>query len=681
MFDITNLNDLNAVYDEANNKDRALFAEMRTNIKIRNGEHYNTSARKIIEGFRNSGMIDKESKIRLTKNYAYSITDEYINSIVTRSGSIVASPFNKGDIRDTKKANMFNSVFEWFRQTNNYSSLREDLVNDFVVIGETYVVLRYDYDYGDIIGAAEDGTPVKSGRIVADVRYGFEAKRDPEAKSFDDCRYIIFDRYIDKTDAKKLLQDAGVNEGVLIDSTTKSALAYDYATGSYINDNSKCVFREMYVRPCSAYPNGKYILFNQNAICVFIDLPAGLFPVYQAGFAKITASPRSSSILRVIRPFQVEINRASSKMAEHQITIGDDKMIMYGGSKLTSNKVLDGVRMLNVDGQKVDVLQGRTGEQYLGYIQKEIEGMHDVAKVRYLLEDKQTQADPYTILYRSMKDKAIFSIYINRFVEFEKAMFKGVLSLAKYYLTPDHAIKIVGKNEMVNIEELYDMSENDCDIKVEDIGSDLESRFGRIMTTNHVLQYAGSSMQPDQLGRIIKNLPYGDSDEIMDPMTITYDIAVNTIMTLDKGDLPVVEPPDLDYMINSISLRMAKPDFKYLDASIKMNYNNYMTVLKEMKSSLMLQEQQAQMGQVPAGGFLTTINASWTNPATGKVERIKAPSEAIAWLMSTLQRQGWMSQNLNSFSDNDKADMLSTMAGPQDQLQQIQPQADGGMNG
>ena len=76
------------------------------------------------------------------------------------------------------------------------------------------------------------------------------------------------------------------------------------------------------------------------------------------------------------------------------------------------------------------------------------------------------------------------------------------------------------------------------------------------------------------------------------------------------------------------------------------------------------------MGQVPAGGFLTTINASWANPATGKVERIKAPSEAIAWLMSTLQRQGWMSQNLSSFSDGDKADMLSTMAGPQDQPQQ-----------
>lgn len=96
MKQINDANTLNRMYEEACAADKPLFAEMRTNVRLRNGDHYNNATKKVVGDLRRKGVVSKDQKIRITKNHIHRVTNEYINAILSRNPSVQAAPFNDG---------------------------------------------------------------------------------------------------------------------------------------------------------------------------------------------------------------------------------------------------------------------------------------------------------------------------------------------------------------------------------------------------------------------------------------------------------------------------------------------------------------------------------------------------------------------------------------------------------
>lgn len=683
MIDISDVGKLNVLYSEAVAADKDLFAEMRTNVKLRNGNHFNKSASRMIDEFRSKGVISKDDKIRITKNSIHRITNEYINATMTRKPNAVAAPFNDGELEDIKNAEMANSVLAWIRETNNWDTEKGEYVHDQNVIGEAYAVVSFDDQYGKVVhteatidenGIVVSSEEYKEGRIKIDKRFGFDAKRDPNCRGgFQHCRFVIFDKLVDKEEAANIvkqyapdkvsaLQDFIGGNGVIT--------VFDSANGSFSSENSKVLFREMFVRPCHEYPNGKYVLFNELFIVHSMDLPLGIFPVFQLGFDTITTTPRCSSIIRVARPYQIEINRAASKIVEHQVTLGDDKVFLPNNGKVTNQSTMSGQRVYSVPTAPV-VMQGRTGEQFISYIDSELVKLYQACGVDYLLADKQQQsADPYALLYRSITQKAVFTPYLEKYEAFEKEVFKCALALARGYLTDFNMIKVVGKKEAVNIQAFKAMATDAYDIKIEATSSDTETRFGKILTTIQTLQYAGNNMEPEQIGQLIKQLPYGNKSEIFNPLTVNYDTAVNIVLGLDRGEMPEVpQYSNIDYILKALANRTVQSDFRYLPPNVVNNYWTLIKQLENIKSQQMLQAQQAQQGMIPMSGFLVTCNASMEGP-DGRVQRVKIPADALAWLVEKAKAQGLQVQQMLALPDQMQGEIASIN-------QQPMPQADG----
>ena len=104
--------------------------------------------------------------------------------------------------------------------------------------------------------------------------------------------------------------------------------------------------------------------------------------------------------------------------------------------------------------------------------------------------------------------------------------------------------------------------------------------------------------------------------------------------------MPINPHDNHQFYIQSITHRVKKSDFRFLEPQIQ---DLYFQKLAQHELALQQQQQiiqQQNMGMIPSGGFLTTVNASWSNPATGRVERIKVPSEAVKWLVDKLNGQG-----------------------------------------
>jgi hypothetical protein len=106
-----------------------------------------------------------------------------------------------------------------------------------------------------------------------------------------------------------------------------------------------------------------------------------------------------------MRPYQAEINRTASKIAEHQITLGDDKLILTNGSKVTSGNSIPGIRTVNVTGKEPTVLEGRDGSQFVPYMESQINELYKVMMVDEDSEQQQGPLDPHALLFRAASQK------------------------------------------------------------------------------------------------------------------------------------------------------------------------------------------------------------------------------------------------------------------------------------
>jgi len=284
MITLDNISKLRNLYESACEVDKQLFAEQRTNIKLRNGEHYKNTSNKILNNVREMGVnLNKEQKIRITKNHTLAITDEYINAILSRSPDVTVEAINSSDLSSIKDAEMSASVLEWVKRTNKYDKKRQHLVHNTVVVGETYVTVAFDYSKGRVIGIDENKNKVRAGEFVIKERMAYDTKRDPEAKSFDECRFFFFDTLMDKTEAERLVKKfkPDMVESLKDANQGDTFVVFDNSVGSFHKESSKVLIIEMFVRPCPQYPDGQFIMMTKDFEIMRMPLPAGIFPVFQ----------------------------------------------------------------------------------------------------------------------------------------------------------------------------------------------------------------------------------------------------------------------------------------------------------------------------------------------------------------------------------------------------------------
>ena len=188
-------------------------------------------------------------------------------------------------------------------------------------------------------------------------------------------------------------------------------------------------------------------------------------------------------------------------------------------------------------------------------------------------------------------------------------------------------------------------------------------------------------LEIEELGKFIKELPTGNKDQAFSSLTADSDNAKNDILAMDRGEPVQLNPYDNhNYFIQSITHRIKKSDFRFLDPQIQDLYFQKLAQHELALQQQMQAIQQQNMGMIPSGGFLTTVNASWNNPATGRVERIKIPSEAVKWLVDKLNGQGAFAAEMAAIPPESQASVAGGAPAEESSLPPIsQSQTEGAM--
>jgi hypothetical protein len=665
------LDDLNAIYQESEEADREIFAEQRSNLLLVAGEHYSKTINRAMTRVREYSKVADTQKLRLTKNHIHKIVRYYENQILSKAPGVTIRPQNESEMQDRKDAELNSAVWNHYKRVAKLKEKIRKWVESFVQIGEVATKIYWDPMKGSLMGyemrvgpdgqpeldemgqpQQDESKPIFTGDFVFETLPPFDLLRSKSAPSMDDSPYLVYRKMVEK----KTLSAAYANDPAklkgLEESSKQTFVVFDQNSQEYAKEDKRVLVKEYYFRPCHQYPNGYFYVSTEFAILEEGELPFGIFPIIFKGFDEYPTTPRGRSIVKVARPYQAEINRASSQMATHQITVGDDKIVYQAGTKLAPGALLPGVRGVTYQGAPPQILSGRDGSQFLGYVDHQISEMYSAVMMEEVLAEESQNMDPYALLYRSMKTQLKFAKYGEKFEEFLKDVCFTFLDLAKKYLPDDMFIGAVGRSEAINIEEFRKTTPLAFQISVEEQTDAVDTQLGRQISINHLLQYVGTSLTREDIGKVMKNMPFMNQKELFSDMTIDYECVQNDMLAIERGEQVDVNPyANNEYYVQKFSHRMKQPDFRFLAPEVQEMYAQILQLHEQEVARKVEEEKAAQNEFIPIGGAMIKADMYVTDPKNPmKSSRVELPFQAVDWLIKRLESQGMTQEKLEGMN-------------------------------
>lgn len=676
------IDELNKLYEDAKSLDKEATAEMRSNILLISGEHYSKKLNDITQRTRANVNAREPYQLRITKNWLHRAHRIYVNAIISQAPGISIVPRNPGELQDQKSAELNQSVWKYASDKYKVNALIRELAGDFCGSGEAAVKLFFDPNKGKLKGyeqlvdkdtgeplfdemgmpVSDESKPVFTGEFVFERVYAQNIFRDPSCMQMRLARWVG----VEKLDSTKALKEKYKNDEEkmkMITDSTEDFVVFDSAKAGYSRDKDQTLIREYFFKPCLEYPEGYFVIATKAGILEEGVLPGGIFPIIWCGFDEYATKVRATSIVKVARPWQAEINRASSQAALHSITIGEDKILYQSGTKVTQGSLLPGVRGITYQGAPPTILPGRNGEQFYESIGLNEDEMSRALMLDIIDSEKVTNLDPLSLLYRSMSQSQKFSFYSVKFGEFLIEMAEKFLELAKIYLEGDELIAAIGKSELINIEEFKSTSPLNHSIKVEEQSDNIETKLGKQLVLNHLLQYAGTQLSRDDIGKVIAEMPFGNWEEAFGDLTLDYKNSKNDFLAIERGELPKISSSDDSlYMLKQVARRKKERDFSYLPQQIQELYLQYEKYHEKKAADEAAALKAAQDEFIPTGGAMVAADMYVPDADPSKTpKRVRVPYQALDWLLKTLEKQGMTAdaiENMNKAQFAEVAGML-----------------------
>ena len=649
------------LYKEGESADNHLYAEQRSNLLLVAGSHYARKGSRFWNRVRDDARLTEEQKIRLTINHIQRICKIYENNIISYAPGVCPVPKNQNELQDQKAAELNKAVWQDIKDRHRFNDKVREIVQDFIRVGEVAHKIYWDDTKGKINGyepmvdemgqpvvdeagqpVMDQTKPVFTGDFVFERIFGFNLFRASEAKSMDESWFVGLRKMVNIDDLRARVGNDEEKQKLIQESKDETYIVFDSNGSGYDKAKNQCLLLEMYIRPSIKFPNGYYYIYTMQGVLWEGELPFGIFPIIYTGMDEIPTSPRSYSFIKQLRPIQGEINRAISQTATHQVTLGDDKLAVQAGTKIANGGLQPGVRVLSYSGQAPVVIPGRTGDQYMPYIEKMVDQFYVIANLQEELQEKNGNMDPYTMLFSSIQQKKKYSIYTSKIEQYLIDLCSKTLELAKNYYTDANLIPAIGRAEIINIAEFKNTSPLFYAIKLEPGTEDMETRLGKQLTFNQILQYVGSNLDAKDIGKIIRTSPYANNELASEDLTMDFDAGTNMILALDRGQM--MEPSmydDKKYLIKRLTNRTRKADYRFLAPQIQQMYEQVIQQLIDLDSQEQQAIKDAAQGFIPMSGMAVVCDIYVPDPNnSSKTMRARVPYDSLTWLLKRLEEQG-----------------------------------------
>ncbi len=715
---------LNKIYAESESCDKDVFVEMRSNTLLCSGFHYQKVSQGISRQL-DKYKVDKSKRLRLVKNHTAKGISDIKDILASATPSVVPYPANENEASHAKVAELSKTVWEHGKKVNHFDDLIEQCRNSFVTLGEVCSKVYFDPIAGGFSGSYnqavdEDGaplfldlegnpttekglydpntleliqqyelmpdedSPVFKGKICIEKFEPYNLLRAKNSTNVKTSKHLIYRKMVDLEDAKALIKNAklGAEEAdekmKWIEESGKTTYKiFDGMNGSFQDSQGQIMFREFYFRQSPEFPKGQYFITVEKGILFQGEIPFGehgdeAFPIKWEPYEIYEGSARGFSPIKRIRPCQAEINRCASSLSETQLLHGRTKVVLQKGDKFSRGATQPGMDVYHTTGSAAQVIDGKSGDQYLGYLEFNIKELYDLLKIPENSSATSQAFDPKAELFKKQSQKQRFTEPSQRLARFLKSNCETHLFLSQKYADQIGIEDIFGSTQAVDANEFKQLDVLSRKITLMEVTDDLESMLAKTMELDTILQYAGKDLDPDTLSILLSQYPAINKTQAFKHINLDLNNVMSDILALDRGEQrPANKYDKHELYVKRLSSRMKEKDFPFLSDQIKTMYQQKITDHEEFIKFMAQEQQRAAAGFIPSGGALVKtdyyVNPDPNNPH--KAQRAMFPTEALAWLKKKLEDQGStleMIQGLDGAS-SDVARMLN-QGGPMEQM-------------
>lgn len=729
------LENLESCYKESETCDKDVFAEMRSNVLIVSGQHYQRNVGSQLNRSLRDLDYKKSKRIRLTKNHTQKALNDVKDVVASMVPGVLPYPAVEGEIRHQKNAEINRQVWNFAREQNKWEDFRDHSIDNFFDLGEVCSKVYFNPQEGGLKGFQQKldedtGKPVFldsqgketlepgyfekrieqvefqgqileqevqgefikfkpapdktraiwHGQVMNERFAAFDLMRDPASKDVKSSPYLIYRKMIHNEKLKGLIRSAKHLDDEQKDEILEKVSqgkgstfrVFNSGSGTFEEKENHTLLKEKYYRQSPKYPKGYYIIWTEYGVLFEGEIPFGeygdiAFPIKWEGLDRFESSARGFSPIKRVRPAQIEVNRCASKITEHQLTVGDDKVILTKGSKFERGVDFPGIRTFYTTGTP-QYFQGKGGEQFVQYLE------HNIAEIYRLLnvqENKNPTAqgfDPKAELFKMQRQKIKFSRPASKLERYFKEVVKTHLFLEQKYMTPEKFEIMCGSGESVNFDEYKQMSRNDYIVKLEEVSGDLETMMGKTMELETILQYSGKNLDEQTKISLMMQFPILNRENAFKHVTVQYKNIESDILQLERGEY--VKPRRFDnheltlkFLVN----RMTQKDYGRLNPEIQQLFEQKYQEHEQILNQQMEEMREAQAGMIPTGGPLVRcdvyVNDDPNDPT--KTSRMEMPQETLSWVKAMMEKQGLFQERLQEIGSMQAQVDISTPPEPQ----------------
>ena len=644
---------LNEEFDKSITTSHRINCEKRTNLNLYLGHHFLKTSDSLNRRLEKRG-VDKTTRVRVTKNHMFRICEYIKNAIISAGADHDVFPENEDEMQDQKSAELHRAILSKWKHQNNYKDICRSFVSDFVIDGEVARKITWNPNKGEVVSkeivfneeTGEQSEKVtKEGDATVERIFAWDLIVPENVKDISTAPWLGYQKMMPTATLKESVPEE--LKAKITDSSDKTFEIFDPTMGGYHHRKGMTLVREKYTKPCGQYPTGFVQIFNEDIVIHQGPIPEGHpFPIKIKGYTEVPTSPRSVSIIRQLRPLQVNINFAASQEILTQMTVGHDKLIMLGGASLQHVGSQHGIEKFKTNSMSSPtILPGRSGGQFVESMVRNTTEMYSLANVPEMDSEKGPKnSDAIGALFASVKDKRRFTLQTEKFTEFMQEIIEDVLQLKKLYMNEQEIVKVVGRTEQVNISEYKNAEKIGYQIRVNEVDENETQLMGKHIELTNMLQYGGNDLGPETTALIGRNMPFLNKTQIFDDVLVNYDAFVNIILALDRGQQIEVQPhDDTDYLLKKVTTRMRKADFRFMNQEIQASYQQFIQQLHQVKAQQIRELQQQQANLIPTSGArvpLPIYRETIGSNGQPKSERVMVPQDGLSWFIDLLEQQG-----------------------------------------
>jgi hypothetical protein len=716
------INKLNQLYREAETCDQDIFAEIRSNINIMSGTHWKKISQGIDRNMRGL-KVEKSKRLRLVKNHTSKAITDVKDILASLSPGVMPYPVRDKEPSDQKVAEQAKKVWGFVDKKNSFAEMKEKFRNCFVTTGEVCAKVYWNPIKGGLRGfkqkvdefgqplfldengqettapigvmgqqhemAPDQTQPEFKGLVTVEKFEPYNLLRPKNATDLRQAKWLCYRKMVDLDEARALIKNSQLKQEekqqrleMIKSSGETTYKIFDGTSGSFQDSDGQILLKEFFFRQSPQFPRGYYFIACEHGILFEGELPFGEFgeiayPIKWNYYEGLESCARGVSLIRRIKPAQLEVNRCASAIAETQVTVGWDKLVLTKNAKFSRGIDQPGLRVFHTtDGEPI-VIPGRSGDQFIGYLEHNISEIYRLANLPENANPAAQAVDPRTELFKTQRQKARFTEAAERLSRFFAEICESAIFLAQQYMDEADLAEILGPQDAADLVEFKQSKNLPIQIKIMEVSDDIESMTARALELETVIQYVGKNLDQDMTKVLISQFPMLNKSRALSTFLIDRENVESDILALDRGEWREANRYDEhEVYVKMLTHRMKQNDFQMLNPQIQQMYQERLKQHEEAIAQLAKEQQEAEAGFIPSGGALAKadlyVNPDPNNPL--KTQRAVFPTEALQWLKKRLDAQGTTQDMMQTIGNAGAIGDISQMVGAQQQQQQGQQQ-------